>query len=149
MFSSILKKTNSFAVHILSSKQAAHASHFSSPSTQSSFELVPHHIDPISKCPILDEVVGIIHCKLHSSQIFGDHEVYYGKVIQCQTDVGTLHGPLLYHDKNYRSIGDEVFLTKFEMATLGLEEWTHESHLRMAILYLMDYGWEEGLPRIW
>ena len=34
--------------------------------------------------------------------------------------------PLLYYDRRYHSVGDEVFMSSFEDTTLQAQLWTHE-----------------------
>ena len=49
------------------------------------------------------------------------------------------------HCRSYRSIGDEAFMSAFETATLGYEEWTHEvQNLPLCALLCGNV-----IPRIW
>jgi len=43
-------------------------------------------------------------------------------------------------------MNDQEFLTAFEQHTLA--EFSHQSHIRMAWLYLRADGWEKGQERI-
>lgn len=43
---------------------------------------------------------------------------------------------------------DRVFLQAFEDGTLPPSEFSHRGHIRMAWLYLREYGWGEGIMRI-
>ena len=43
---------------------------------------------------------------------------------------------------------DQAFLQAFEDGTLSPAEFSHRGHIRMAWLYLREYGWGEGIIRI-
>ena len=43
---------------------------------------------------------------------------------------------------------DRAFLQAFEEGMLPPSEFAHRGHIRMAWLYLRDYGWDEGIVRI-
>jgi hypothetical protein len=43
---------------------------------------------------------------------------------------------------------DRTFLQAFEEGTLPPSEFSHRGHIRMAWLYLREYGWDEGIVRI-
>ncbi len=45
-------------------------------------------------------------------------------------------------------LSDSDFLDAFEKAELTAIDWTHETHLRMAFLYLSRFPFEEALQRI-
>lgn len=43
---------------------------------------------------------------------------------------------------------DQTFLTAFEDTTLPPHLFTHQAHIRMAWLYLHEYGWDVGVTKI-
>lgn len=136
----ILKKSTRFAVHLLASHQVAQSIAFSSPKTQSNFTDFPHYFQ--DKLPILQGCSSVLICDTHSIVKVGDHDVWYGKIVDVLPDGikkvnGTLEHskPLLYYQSAYKTIGDEVFLEKFENTSLSIRDWTHRSHVRLAFLY--------------
>jgi len=139
---SLLEKSDKFAVHLLSSHQVKQSMAFSSPQTQESFSDFPHYID--NSIPILQGCLSVLVCSTYQTVAIGDHLVWYGEVKEVLPDgihrepaTGAYkkHKPLLYHESEYRSIGDSAFMKSFEDLDLPFKEWSHRNHLRMAFLY--------------
>ncbi|KAJ3326301.1 hypothetical protein HDV06_000177 [Boothiomyces sp. JEL0866] len=153
-----MKASPKFAVHILSSKQISHSIAFSSPKTQSDFAKFPHYIDNLhNELPILQGCLSVLICKPFKTDSVGDHDVWYGEIVDIQADgIKMIQGvkeplkPLLYFDSKYRSIGDEVFIEAFENSKLDFQDWTHRAHVRMAWIYIRDksYSQEESFEMI-
>jgi flavin reductase (DIM6/NTAB) family NADH-FMN oxidoreductase RutF len=146
-----------FVVNILSQGMMQHSVHFASPQNQQDFSPFPHYIDPESNLPVFMNCVSSLVCETDRQLIIGDHQVFFGRVGRILLP-GTSHqqvfssssppspsvdgfneiggGPLLYYQRSYRSIGDEVFMKAFEDTSLSFQQWTHRAHLRMAWNYL-------------
>ncbi|KAJ3274918.1 hypothetical protein HDV01_001782 [Terramyces sp. JEL0728] len=107
--------------------------------------------------PILQGCVSVLICKPFKKDIVGDHDVWYGEIVDIRADgIKIIQGekeplkPLLYFDSNYRSVGDEVFIEAFENSKLEFQDWTHRAHVRMAWIYIRDdsYSQEESFAMI-
>ncbi|XP_025084431.1 uncharacterized protein LOC112558271 isoform X2 [Pomacea canaliculata] len=144
----MLRRVGKFAVHILAEDQVRHALHFSKRAEdgQSQFESTPH-IQGEEGLPIILGCLAVMLCETHSYHGVGDHNVWYGFVNGVSLSE-TIHEPLIYFFRSFRSVGDQVFLQAFENATLPFTDWTHEAHLRMAWNYIKDYGPEGATPYI-
>ncbi|KAJ1549116.1 hypothetical protein HK096_000514, partial [Nowakowskiella sp. JEL0078] len=142
--SKMLRESNIFAVHLLASHQTNHSVVFSSPSSQTKFDQLPFHVEPSTKLPVLLGCLGVLLCKTERSFQVGDHEVWFGTVGKIigsgQLDKSENKDPLMYYRSSYFSVGDEVFIKAFENATLSFSEWTHRAHIRMAWIYLKEFG---------
>ncbi|RUP48833.1 hypothetical protein BC936DRAFT_143881 [Jimgerdemannia flammicorona] len=151
--STLLHASSLFVVHILSSLQVAQAMAFSSP-TDSQFDNISFYVDPATKLPVLMGAVGAMHCRRERVIEVGDHELWIAGVYKVEHGVGGVMGvkeeaqPLLYHDRKYRSVGDQVFMRAFEDQTLNFGEWSHRAHVRMAWNYMRELGKEKAVPLI-
>ncbi|KAI8742009.1 flavin reductase (NADH) isoform X2 [Biomphalaria glabrata] len=144
----LIKTTGKFAVHVLAQDQVQQGIHFSKPALDSEcqFFKVPH-VQGEEGLPIILGSLAVFVCDSHSYHGVGDHTVWYGNVTGVSVSE-TLHDPLIYFVRKFRSVGDEIFITAFETATLPFENWTHEAHLRMAWNYITDHGKEKAVPYI-
>ncbi|RUS32578.1 flavin reductase like domain-containing protein, partial [Jimgerdemannia flammicorona] len=151
--STLLHASSLFVVHILSSLQVAQAMAFSSPA-DSQFDNISFYVDPATKLPVLMGAVGAMHCRRERVIEVGDHELWIAGVYKVEHGVGGVMGvkeeaqPLLYHDRKYRSVGDQVFMRAFEDQTLNFGEWSHRAHVRMAWNYMRELGKEKAVPLI-
>lgn len=104
-----------FAVHVLSESQAHLADHFATPdlTSEEQFEAVPHQIDP-DGTPILLDTLAVIHCERYAIHDAGDHSIVVGRVMMIKDSSDG--APLLYYDRTYRRVGQEVQPTTFEPA---------------------------------
>lgn len=102
-----------FAVHILSDTQAHLADHFATPDLtgEKQFEAIAYRIDAAGT-PILMDVLAVIHCRRHAIYDAGDHSIVVGNV--SEIDHLSEGAPLLYFDRTYRRVGEEVQPTTFE-----------------------------------
>ncbi|KAL5019355.1 hypothetical protein ScPMuIL_005077 [Solemya velum] len=144
----LLLRTQHFAVHVLAKHQVKHCVFFSKPprNNECQFQDIPHELTE-EGVPIIPECSAVLQCKAHSVHTVGDHHVWYGSV--CDGSLPhQVSPPLLYFIRSFRSVGDELFLQVFEDATLPIEDWTHEAHLRLAWNYIKEYGREEATPHI-
>ena len=78
-----VKKSNSFAVNVLSADQKQFAEDFFRPSTVEGNNVNGHPFKPgVTGAPILDEVYSYFECKVTGSIEQGDHSVFVGEVIE-------------------------------------------------------------------
>lgn len=102
-----------FAVHLLSDAQAHLADHFATPDLtgEEQFEAVPYQVDALGT-PILIDALAVIHCTRHAIYDAGDHSIVVGRVVRIEH--ASQGAPLLYFDRTYRRVGEEVQPTTFE-----------------------------------
>ncbi|CAO3696156.1 unnamed protein product [Umbelopsis ramanniana] len=154
--SDLLHLANRFVVQVLSSHQVQQSIAFSSPNQDGvdQFKDTQYYTDPETGNPVLMGSVGAMHCSTHKVIVLGDHELWVAKVDRVDHGVGSMRGtreestPLLYHDRRYHSVGEEVFMQAFEDHTLDFRQWTHRAHVRMAWNYLREMDKEEARPLI-
>lgn len=103
----IIQEADAFTVHILRSDQVALSTHFALPdlSGEEQFRPIPHTLrgDGI---PVLDDALAIMHCAMHERVPAGDHSIIIGRVEE--TKICSPGDPLLYYDRGYRHVGEEV-----------------------------------------
>ncbi|KAI8138288.1 flavin reductase like domain-containing protein [Fennellomyces sp. T-0311] len=144
--SDLLHSSGGMIVNVLSHEQVQQSIAFSSPDKADQFKDIPYYDDPITGLPVLMGTLGSMHCKVSQVLELGDHELWITKVIKVDHGVGGKHGhrdeaqPLLYHDRRYRSVGEQVFMKAFEDSNLDARLWTHRAHVRMAWNYLREMG---------
>jgi flavin reductase (DIM6/NTAB) family NADH-FMN oxidoreductase RutF len=80
----LLTKSRKYAVHLLSSEQMAQSICFSSPKTQQDIQKYPHYF--VDKLPILRGCLNVLLCELDSRHMFGDHEIWYSRVLDVLHD---------------------------------------------------------------
>lgn len=99
-----------FAVHVLSEEQAPLAPHFAIPDRTGAeqFRSVPHVIDEYG-VPILDGASAVLHCVHHDVFTAGDKSIIIGRVVDV--DVYDGGGAVLYYERTYRGVGDELMST--------------------------------------
>lgn len=152
--SEVLHSSGGMVVNILSHEQVRQSVAFSSPNQADQFKDVPFYDDPTTGQPVLMGTIGSMHCKVSQVLELGDHELWITRVCKVDQGVGTQHGrreetqPLLYHDRMYRSVGEQVFMKAFEEASLDTKLWTHRAHVRMAWNYLREEGRDKASPII-
>ena len=102
-----------FAVHVLSDEQAHLSDHFATPdlSSEEQFDGIAYRIDP-NGTPILFDALSVMYCHLHSVHDAGDHSIIVGRVEGIED--GADGSPLMYYDRTYRRVGEEVQPTTFE-----------------------------------
>ncbi len=96
-----------FAVHLLGEAQADLANHFALPdlTSEEQFRDVPHGTAPDGS-PVLPDTFGVLHCAPYAVHDAGDHSLFLGRVLRITEAEAA--GPLLYYDRSYRAVGDEV-----------------------------------------
>lgn len=147
--STLLHSSDRFVLHILTTEQVNASIAFSSndpnADQDSIFESLPHSTK--EGVPILDNTVGAMQCTVEKTLKLGDHELWIGKVdtINSQSENAE---PLIYYLREYRTVGDQLYMDAFENTTLSWKEWTHRNHLRLAFNYLTTYPAERAIPLI-
>ncbi|XP_006818239.1 uncharacterized protein LOC102803195 [Saccoglossus kowalevskii] len=143
----LLLKTQKFAINILAKDQAHFGSRFSKPFSENTdqFHKIPCNSSSMG-LPILKGVAGVLECKAHHVHAVGDHHVWYGEVVEASEEL--TDEPLLYWERSYRSVGDEIFMKAFEETTLLFDDWDHAAHLRMAWNYIKQHGKDDATPLI-
>lgn len=96
---SLLLKTKTFAVNVLSSDQEDIARMFATTGDKT-FERWPHVVGTAG-APLLEGCIAWIECELERSEDAGDHEIVIGRVQECRTAEGL---PLIYFDRTYRDL---------------------------------------------
>ena len=96
-----------FAVHLLGDDQAFLSNHFAIPdlSSEEQFAGMVYRDDDYG-VPILEDVLVVFHCTLFAVYEAGDHSIFVGEVVGIEE--GKRGKPLLYYDRTYRSVGDEL-----------------------------------------
>ena len=99
---------DAFAVHLLGDGQADLAEQFALPdlTSEAQFRGVPHAWAGGDAPPVLHGVFGVLHCRRWAIHDAGDHSLFLGEVTLVEE--GQASGPLLYYDRSYRAVGDEV-----------------------------------------
>ncbi len=81
-----VKKSNSFAVNVLSADQKQFAEDFFRPSTVENGQVNGHPFKPgVTGSPVLDEVYSYFECKVTGSIEQGDHSVFVGEVVAAES----------------------------------------------------------------
>lgn len=152
--SDLLHSSGSMVLNMLAHEQVQQSVAFSSPNADQ-FKDIPFFDDPITGLPVLMGTLGAMHCEVHKVVQLGDHEMWITKVLKVEEGVGGEHGvreeakPLLYYDRCYRSVGDQVFMKAFtDNNDLASTKWMHRAHLRMAWNYIRELGPDAAEPVI-
>ncbi|SAM05139.1 hypothetical protein [Absidia glauca] len=139
--SDLLHSSGSMVVNMLSQDQVPQSIAFSSPQAEQ-FKNIPFYDDSATGLPVLMGTLGSMHCNKVQVITTGDHELWIAKVVKVDEGVGGQRGtreeaqPLLYYERGYRAVGEEVFMTAYEDCALDTRHWMHRAHLRMAWNYL-------------
>lgn len=154
--SELLHSSGCMILNMLAHEQVQQSVAFSSPNADQ-FKDIPYFDDPTSGLPVLIGTLGAMHCEAFKVIQLGDHELWITKVLKVEEGVGGEHGvreeaqPLLYYDRNYRSVGDQVFMKAFEDDNDNSflnNKWMHRAHLRMAWNYIRELGPDAASPKI-
>lgn len=103
-----LLAADAFAVHLLGEGQADLAEQFALPelTSEAQFRGVAHSYAGGDVPPLLHDVFGALHCRRWAVYDAGDHSLFLGEVLRVSE--GEAAGPLLYYNRSYRAVGDEV-----------------------------------------
>lgn len=152
--SDLLHSSGSMVLNMLAHEQVAQSVAFSSPGGDP-FTTVPFYDDPQTGLPVLMGTLGAMHCRVYKVVQLGDHEMWITQVVKVEEGVGGEHGvreeaqPLLYYDRHYRSLGEQVFMKQFsDDSDTSAHKWMHRAHLRMAWNYIRELGADAAEPVI-
>lgn len=152
--SDLLHSSGSMVLNMLAHEQVAQSVAFSTP-TGDPFATVPFYDDPQTGLPVLMGTLGAMHCRVYKVVQLGDHEMWITQVLKVEEGVGGEHGvreeaqPLLYYDRHYRSLGEQVFMKQFtDDCDQSAHKWMHRAHLRMAWNYIRELGPDAAEPVI-
>lgn len=156
--SELLHSSGSMVLNMLSHEQVQQSVAFSTPNAEQ-FKDIPFFDDPVTGLPVLMGTVGAMHCEAFKVIELGDHELWITKVLKVEEGVGGERGireeghPLLYYERGYRSVGDQVFMKAFEdenkgESTFDTVKWMHRAHLRMAWNFIRELGPDAAEPKI-
>ncbi|HSI12669.1 MAG TPA: hypothetical protein VK961_11530 [Chthoniobacter sp.] len=56
--------------------------------------------------------------------------------------------PVVSEKREAVGLSDDEFLRQFEAGTLPYVHWTHRAHLRVAYLYITQYGLDGAIPKV-
>lgn len=98
-----------FAVHMLSRRQAPLAEHFADPDLPlgRQFEGVRWQDGP-DGVPVLEGAQAVLHCRAHVHFPAGDSTIVIGRVTGITRRGSVTTGPLLYHQRGYRTVEVET-----------------------------------------
>jgi flavin reductase (DIM6/NTAB) family NADH-FMN oxidoreductase RutF len=96
-----------FGINILSREQRAISEYYaSSDETHQHPELAGAKFDRTAHgTPVLHDALAYLECRLHSTQVAGDHTIFVGEVEEAVVREGD---PLLYYGGQYKQLGDNV-----------------------------------------
>ncbi|KAF6031380.1 hypothetical protein EB796_010322 [Bugula neritina] len=147
----VIENSQLFAVNLLSDKQLKEGMHFakalSSSLSEDQFSEIKY-TSGYEGLPVLEGAAGKLQCRVSSVDTVGDHKVWHGTVIEADVATDATINPMLYYQRSFRSIGDEIFMQAFENASVPFADWTHEAHLRMAWNYITKHGKDMATPLI-
>jgi flavin reductase (DIM6/NTAB) family NADH-FMN oxidoreductase RutF len=93
-------QSRAFAVHLLTLQQEKYAERFAGPGDR--FADVPHLKHSPTGVPILQNTAGYCVCEVEREVVVADHTIFFGRVIECEMLMRTLH-PLIYFARAYRT----------------------------------------------
>ncbi|MDQ3964678.1 MAG: flavin reductase family protein [Actinomycetota bacterium] len=99
---SLLERSSSFAVNVLSAEQEPLSRAFASSGPKPFAGLA--HKEAENGAPLLDGALAWIECTTTEIVDGGDHDVVIGEVTACSSADGA---PLIYFARRYRSLGNE------------------------------------------
>ncbi len=103
----VIEAADHFNVHVLTDTQGYLCNHFALPDTTPAqqFENVSFRLDA-QGTPVLDAVLTVFFCKKYALYDAGDHTLVVGEVLRIEE--APEGQPILYFDRSYRSVGEEV-----------------------------------------
>jgi flavin reductase (DIM6/NTAB) family NADH-FMN oxidoreductase RutF/DNA-binding FadR family transcriptional regulator len=88
----LVHRSGAFAINILSEEQGHLADQFAS-KHDDRFAGVPHH-PGLTGAPVLDDVLGVVECRVEEDVTGGSHRVFLGRVVHAEAGAGS---PLAYY----------------------------------------------------
>ena len=107
-----------YAVHVLTDRQVTLSNRFAIPDAHGAdqFRGVPHSVEE-DGLPVLDGVLAVFFCRPFAVYPAGDHSIIVGEVTAVQD--GEPGRPVLYYNRSYREVGDEVTLAALAATNAG------------------------------
>jgi flavin reductase (DIM6/NTAB) family NADH-FMN oxidoreductase RutF len=90
-----------FAINVLAEDQVALSRHFSSP-VADKFSQGRWH-EGAGRAPVLEGSVAQFECRLHSTQLLGDHVLFVGEIVRLSE---AALPPLVFQAGHYRLMGE-------------------------------------------
>lgn len=100
----VILQAEHFAVHILSREQEILSERFSQGLSWSEKVNGSSWKTGKSGAPILDGAATVVDAVLIRSLVIGTHTVMFGRVVDIEMHPDVPHTPLLYYDRNYRTL---------------------------------------------
>ncbi len=97
---SSFRAAKSFVINVLREDQIDLSQHFAS-SQSDRFQNIAWH-SGVQGAPVLEGVLAVLECAIHSSFEAGDHTVFVGQAERAESHEGV---PLLYYASAYRKLG--------------------------------------------
>ncbi len=96
-----------YAVHLLGEVHAGVSDRFAIPDRtgEEQFDGLAYHLDAYGT-PVLDGMLGVLHCVHYAVYEAGDHSIFVGEVVDV--DEGAAGQPVLYFNRAYRRVGEAV-----------------------------------------
>jgi flavin reductase len=103
----VILQAEHFAVHILSREQEHLSEQFSQSSSWEEKIRGAKWQAGRSGAPVIAGATTVIDCVLLSSLTIGTHTVMFGRVVDINMHPDVPHTPLLYYDRNYRTLDEQ------------------------------------------
>lgn len=100
----LLEKSGHFALHILAREQKDLLARFKGPDPELKFAAIAWH-DGVTGCPILQDCIGSLECRIRQTLIPGNHTLFIGEVVE--TAFNGQQTPLCTLDYQGCYIGDK------------------------------------------
>lgn len=100
-----IKRSQKFAISILSDLQENIAKHFATSMTDK-FKDILYQNCPQTRCPYLQNSVGWLECRVKYQYPAGDHDIFVGEVIGLSID--HTKRPLIYFNRGFVSTSDII-----------------------------------------
>lgn len=100
----VILEAEHFAIHILSREQEALSERFAQKLAWSEKVGATKWKTGRSGAPVLVDVATVIDCVLLRSLEIGTHTVIFGRVVEITMKPDVPHTPLLYYNRNYRTL---------------------------------------------
>lgn len=104
----LLQEGDSFCVNILPEHHQDWSAWWAgkAPKDGDQFATIPHS-EKATGCPVLDDCVGYIDCKIWARYDGGDHTLFIGEVQEATVSEDPNIKPLLFFSSKYRKLHDE------------------------------------------
>lgn len=103
----LIYRATHYAIHLPKPEQSSLCDHFARPgqSSEKQFGNIDHYRSAYGN-PILNTIPTVIQCRAYERIAAGDHTLLLGEVLEIEQ--GDESPSVLYHNRSYRTIGEEV-----------------------------------------